>query len=247
MRLSIPLPPKIAHYVGPLIKSELPPQGMAFQVYILTSQRGRFVLKLAHTAAMSEALNKEASILRALHAYKPFVAQPLIEEALEDGHAFLFLYLPGEPLHSVLQQAEPAERAWLIRQFAQMLQRIHSWRPDLPYPHDWLATKLAWLHTKILARPRETLIANTNSSFDGQNAHHLLAELQAAKSTIENEIVFGHYDYCLPNVLMHAQHVAGVIDWSGGGYIDRRFDLATALFSLGLFEPLLPPDYQNIF
>src|SRR5580700_6333481 len=68
-----PLPDKLAHYVGPLHSVEYPPQGMAFQVSILSSARGRFVLKVARTPALVKELANEARVLTALQKYVPFV------------------------------------------------------------------------------------------------------------------------------------------------------------------------------
>jgi hypothetical protein len=60
MSSQFPLPREIAQYVGSLDAIEYPPQGMAFQVAVLTSARGRFVLKVAHSPAMIKALINEA-------------------------------------------------------------------------------------------------------------------------------------------------------------------------------------------
>lgn len=247
MSAQFPLPREIAQCVGPLDAVEYPPQGTAFQVSILTSVHGWFVLKVAHTPAMIRALSREAHILTTLQQYAPFVAKPLADAQMDGGHAFLFSYLEGESLHLILQQASVQERHLLLAQYAQALRLVHSWTPDLPYPADWLTETLIWLSTNILARPSETLVANTNSRFDGRNARHLLEELQTQRARIKNDIVFGHYDYCLPNVLVQNRQVAGIIDWSGSGYIDRRFDLATALFSMRLFEALQDASYQSTF
>jgi aminoglycoside phosphotransferase len=247
MSVPFPLPREIAQCVGPLYAVEYPPQGMAFQVAILTSARGRFVLKVAHTQAMIRALSREAHILTTLQQYVPFVAQPLADAQVDGGRAFLFSYLEGESLHMVIQRASVQERHRLVARYGQALQRIHSWKPDLPYPADWLAEKLAWLSANIIAHPSGTLVTHTNSSFDGSNALNLLADLLNQKASIKNDIVFGHYDYCLPNALVQGQQVAGIIDWSGGGYIDRRFDLATALFSMRLFGFLQDTSYQSAF
>lgn len=247
MSAQFTLPREIAHYVGPLKAVEYPPQGTAFQIAVLTSARGRFVLKLASTPAKIGDLTREAHILSALQGYAPFVSRPLLDVPVKGGHAFLFTYLEGEPLHLVIQHASPRERQQLLTQYAQALQRVHSWTPDLPYPSDWLTETLTWLSNSILARAPEVLVTNTNSRFDGSNARHLLADLQKRRSDMNNDIVFGHYDYCLPNVLVQGQQVTGIIDWSGGGYVDRRFDLATALFSMQLSEALQEPDFQLTF
>lgn len=247
MSTQFPLPREIAQYVGPLNALEYPPQGTAFQVAILTSARGRFVLKMAHTPARSKALIREAHILTILKEHIPTIAQPLADAPVNGGHAFLFTYLEGEPLHLVIQHASTRERHYLLAQWAQALQQVHCWTPNLLYPSDWLAATLTWLSANILARSPEVLVTNTNSRFDGSNARHLLADLQSRRASIKNDIVFGHYDYCLPNVLVQDRQVTGIIDWSGAGYIDRRFDLATALFSMRLIETLQEPNYQSTF
>ena len=247
MSTQLTLPHEIAQYIGQLNVVEYPPQGAAFQVAILSSVRGRFVLKIAHTPVMIKALIREAHILTALREYVPFVAQPLINSQMGDGHAFLFTYVEGEPLHVVLQHANPEERHQLLAQYARALQTLHTWTPHLPYPVNWLTEKLDWLTINIVACPLDVCVTNTNSRFDGINARHLLADLQAQRPKIKNDIVFGHYDYCLPNVLVQDLQVKGIIDWSGGGYIDRRFDLATALFSMRLNKMLPDSSYQPTF
>src|SRR5690348_12234107 len=110
MSIQFSLPHKIAQCVWPLDVVEYPPQGTAFQVAILSAAHGRFVLKVAHTPAMIRALSREAHILTALQQYAPFVAQPLADAQIDGGHAFLFSYLEGEPLHLILQQASAQER-----------------------------------------------------------------------------------------------------------------------------------------
>jgi aminoglycoside phosphotransferase len=215
------LPEPLAHYTGPLLDVETPPQGMAFRVFILTSARGRFVLKVAQTPAMSKALAQEARILLTLQDQAPFVARPLGEAQTEDGHAFLFSYLEGEPLHLALSQAEPQERAQLITQYAQVLRRIHNWTPMLPRPADWLTERLAWISARLHRYPPEAVVTNTHSRFDGINARHLLAYLHAQRPDLENDLVFGHYDYCLPNVLVGHQQVVCAGGPSTGGWRHR--------------------------
>lgn len=247
MSFHLPLPLELAEYLGPLLAVEVPPQGTAFQVFIVTAQRGRFVLKVARDPVLMRELLKEASILTVLQEYVPFVAQPFIDAEGDEGHAFLFTCIEGEPLHISLQHLEPQQRHHLIECYAQALRRVHSWTPELPHPTDWLTETLAWLNTNILTQPLGACITNTNSRFDGMDARHVLAELQARRGALQNDMVFGHYDYCLPNVLVQDQQIVGIIDWSGGGYIDRRFDLATALFSLRLAETVQDITYQSTF
>jgi aminoglycoside phosphotransferase len=240
-----PLPEKLAASVGLLDAIEYPPQGTAFQVSILSSAHGRFVLKKARTPAMVQALVKECHMLTALQRYTPFVAQPLGDAEEEQDHAFLFTCIEGEPLQVVLTRSTVDERYHLIEQYAQALRRVHSWTPDLPRPADWLMQTLQWISQNIQTRPLDAQVTGTNSRFDGRDARQLLAELQAKLPGLSNDLVFCHGDYCLPNVLIRHAQVVGVIDWSQGGYADRRFDLATALFSMRLL--LQAPDYFSTF
>ena len=232
--LCSPLPEKLAAYVGQLDSVESPPQGTAFQLSILSSAHGRFVLKVAHLPPMVNALVNECHILTALQQYTPFVAQPLLDAEGDQGHAFLFTCIEGDPLHIVLNRSDVDERHRLIKQYAQALRRVHSWTPDLPQPADWLTKTLQWIGQNIQTRPRDARVTGTNSRFDGRNAQQLFAELQTQRSGLSNDLVFCHGDYCLPNVLIRSAQVVGVIDWSLGGYADRRFDLATAVFSMRL-------------
>lgn len=237
-KLTEPLSPllleNLVAVIGPIRAIEYPPQGTAFHVSILSSAGGRFVLKTARTPAMVEALGKEGRILAALQHYTPFVAQPLGEVSGDHGYTFLFTCLEGEPLHVVLNRSAADERHRLIQQYAQALRRVHSWTPDLPRPADWLTETLKWVEAHIQARPLGAYVTGTNSRFDGADARHLFAKLQAQRPGLSNDVVFCHGDYCLPNVLIRDAYVGGVIDWSLGGYADRRFDLATAVFSMRL-------------
>ena len=243
------LPDGLAKYVGPLHSVEYPPQGMAFRVYLLTSARGRFALKIADTPQMVEALANEAHILTALRDHIPFAAQPVgdaVENERHRTHAFSLRILRENhcmsPSIYVYGWTPSSHRA-----VCGALRRVHGWEPDLPRPTDWLTDTFNWISTKVLAVPTDTPVTGTNSRFDGTNARHLLADIQVWKTDISNDIVFGHYDYCLPNVLVRDYQVTGIIDWSGGGYIDRRFDLATALFTLRLADTLQDSSYFTTF
>lgn len=192
------------------------------------------MLKVALIPSRVHMLVNECHILTALQQYTPFVAQPLGDAQGDQGHAFLFTCIEGEPLHVVLGRSDIAERHHLIKQYAQALHRVHSWTPDLLQPADWLTETLQWIGQNIQTRPRDARVTGTNSRFDGRDARLLFAELQAQRIDLSNDLVFCHGDYCLPNVLIRHAQVVGVIDWSLGGYADRRFDLATALFSMRL-------------
>ena len=70
--LHFPLPEKLVAYVGQVDSIEHPPQGTAFQVSILSSAHGRFVLKEARIPQMVNALVKECQNPHGLTALQPF-------------------------------------------------------------------------------------------------------------------------------------------------------------------------------
>ncbi len=238
---------KLTAIVGPLLAVEQPRQGMAFQVYILSTASGRYILKIGNTPARIQELMEECRILTALKNEQPFVAQPLGNTKIESGHAFLFTYLKGDTLYSTLERADAVGRHRLIATFANALRRVHSWTPDLPHPPDWLTDTLNRVGAYIMALAPNACVSHTNSRFDGLNARKLYHELLTLRANVSNEIAFGHGDYCLPNVLVHGEQLSGIIDWSRGGYADKRFDLATALFTIRIPDTLRNPAYLNTF
>ncbi|MCM3745163.1 aminoglycoside 3'-phosphotransferase [Sporosarcina luteola] len=65
----------------------------------------------------------------------------------------------------------------------------------------------------------------------GRKAIDLFEEL-IAKRPLNEEFVFTHGDYCLPNVIMEKQGVSGFIDWGRAGLSDKYQDLALAIRSI---------------
>jgi len=65
----------------------------------------------------------------------------------------------------------------------------------------------------------------------GRKAVDLFQELLVAKPANE-DLVFTHGDYCLPNIIINNGDISGFIDWGRGGIADRYQDLALAARSL---------------
>jgi len=111
----------------------------------------------------------------------------------------------------------------LIEQLAIGIRMIHT-LPINRCPFD------ATLSTKIeLARERVIRGLVDENDFDksriGRTAADLFIEL--LETVPDNEdLVFTHGDYCLPNILLADWRLSGIIDWGRAGVADRYQDIA---------------------
>ena len=64
-----------------------------------------------------------------------------------------------------------------------------------------------------------------------RSAAEMFEELLSRKPAVE-DLVFTHGDYCLPNVLIDGEEIAGFVDWGRAGIADRYKDIALAVRSL---------------
>lgn len=226
------LPDSLLARTGPIEAIEWPAQGMNFEVAILTAARGRFVLKVGRTPEKIAELDRESGVLHRLRDRAPFVAAPVGRAVAGDSGLFLFTCIEGETLVEALARADPPGRHALLAAYARTIRGIHGWTPDFPRPADWLGDALERAARNVAAK----LIPNplpARYGFAGADPRALLAGLQRRRAAITPDIVFGHGDTCLPNAIVRDGAIVGMIDWSGGGYADRRYDLAATCWSIG--------------
>lgn len=239
------LPGEILIYTGQPYTVERPAQGMNFEVYILSTARGRFVLKIGGTPDKVAELENESRILDKLRREHPFVAQPIGHVVQNDVGMFLFTCIEGENMLDALARADSAGRHHLIAQFARSLRRIHDWEPPFPRPDDWLGESLRRAEQNVATGAVANPIQH-RGQFGGVDPRALLEEMVCRPAHFEHDLVFGHGDYCLPNALVRDNTIAGVVDWSAGGYADRRFDLAMAGWSI-MHHNLRDTEYRDTF
>ena len=76
------------------------------------------------------------------------------------------------------------------------------------------------------------------------NTHKELYDYLLANQP-EEELVFSHGDYCLPNVIFNDENVMGFIDLGNGGIADKWEDIASCIRSLEF--NLKSKEYTNLF
>lgn len=157
--------------------------------------------------------------------------------------------LTGEQGRFVLKHAAREEQSRAVAAELRVLAAIADHYPFVPAP---LAATPDMLLMTLL--PGTDLVA-LHSGLTPVDKHWLLAEAAIALRRIHGwrpvlpppsdslldllarvglqpEIVFAHGDYCLPNIMVHEGRVTAVIDWPHAGYMDRRIDLAAAVWSI---------------
>ncbi len=189
-----------------------PPQGETSQVaFARTANADDIVIKRTSGALYSQWLERESKVLDALAGTGLSVPRVLGEHTSGDVHWLLMSRMPGESGWNVIVQACPERRKELLRGLGSTLAKIHA----TPVPaalHD--ADSTPWLE-------RHRLFA-AEISFEDELIETFGAPPPGLRTLI-------HGDFTLDNVLFSEDRVCGVIDWSGCGAGDPRFDIALAL------------------
>lgn len=139
-------------------------------------------------------------------------------------------------LMSAVPGWEASDERWhddptlMVDALAAGLRQIHALDiRDCPFDQR-LAAKLAEAKRRVLAGAVDE--SDFEPQYLGCSASVLYEELLAT-CPMEEDLVFTHGDYCLPNVLLDDGGVTGFIDWGWAGVADRYQDLALAVRSLG--------------
>jgi len=123
--------------------------------------------------------------------------------------------LEGRPLWSEMLRANSQRRARLLQRVGALLKQLHA----TPVPIG-LRSESPCVD-RMLAEARDNLVW-----CDG--TVELLEELRLRRPEPVSEVLI-HGDMALDNVLVGAEDAMSLIDWSGGGQGDPRYDLALAL------------------
>jgi len=178
------------------------------EIHRLTAE-GRQTLYLKVYPVRGRRLERETRVLRWIDGRLP-APKPLLYLTQGWWEYQLTTEVPGTSSY----QLEKSERENAVRVVADALRTIHGLDPrGCPYMNT-VATR----------------IGEARSSKDPET-HRALDRLEA--STPDEDLVFTHGDYCLPNIILDGGALSGVIDWDHGGLGDPYTDLEACIWSIG--------------
>jgi aminoglycoside phosphotransferase (APT) family kinase protein len=209
------IPPALRAYVPVGARLTYPTQGMTSDVAFVDGSD--VVVKRCRDPIYLAWLSREHHVLQALAGTHLPIPRVLDYLPVESGsEAWLVMTRrQGRSLWSVIVEATSEQRAELLRRLGQLLRRLHA----TPIPGA-LAAGSPWID-------RQLEQAHENLSWcDGTT--ELLADLHRRRpAPVADALIHG--DLALDNVLIDADGTMSLIDWSGGGQGDPRYDVALAL------------------
>jgi len=207
------------------------------QVYKILNGASGMYLK---TQAVSERFSfaHEVQVLRWLDKKLP--VPEVIEYVIDSGREYLLLTeISGENCVEAMGILEHKEIVFLL---AKGLRVMHSVDISACPFDERIDKKLKSAEYNV-----DNNLVN-ESDFDEERlgimtSKEILSTLQNTRQP-ENNLVFAHGDYCLPNILIQDNKVNGFIDLDRAGVSDRYNDLAIASRSI---QYNLGGDYEQLF
>ena len=197
-------------------------------VYAVASpELGACYLKVQHNTP-AVALSTEVGRLRWLAGKLPVPEVVRYEEKLNGAGMCGYLVtkaVPGEPATKVLE-AEPLRAA---RMLAEGMRMIHALNAD-GCPFDLrLGPRLGQADRNVAEGRIDA--AQLTGGRRGETPANRLARLKKS-APAEEDVVFTHGDFALPNVLLGIGGISGFVDFASAGLADRHRDVALAERSL---------------
>lgn len=216
------IPDEIMELAGQIKNMRFPQQGDTSDVGIIECNHGMFVLKRSHGEQYCAWLRRETHVLNALsNVNLPVPRVHLVLQQEKQCWAVLD-YLEGETVREALsRERDRDKRHEIIYNFGRMLAKIHG----SPCPDGIKGDGgVHWLDQMLIQ-------ANFNlDNYPVDGDEELLHRLMADKPQPITQTLI-HGDFTIDNVLVHEGKVTGVIDWSGGGFGDPRYDVSLAIRS----------------
>lgn len=182
-------------------------------------------------------LKHDVQVLEWLHTRLP-VPEVVAFEPTAEQEYLLLTEVAGESCVDAMTRLDYAE---IVRLLAEGLHQFHGLDlRDCPL-HEEIDVKLAHAQHNV----EHGLV--DEDDFDqerqGKTAQEILAFLQNHRPA-EDDLVFNHGDYSLPNILLQEKKISGFVDLSRAGVSDRYNDLAIASRSI---RYNLGEQYEKLF
>ena len=220
-----PLPASMTAKLGRRALSPGPTVGMTGDALYWVEGEPASLLKVS-TRWQAE-LEYQAQALRWLEGRLP-VARVLAFEKGEGLAALWMTRLKGADGVDLCRQAAPEEVA---TSFALALRQVHSLPIDNCPLDQRLDRKVALAEAR--ARNGEVDEDDLDECRRGLPVEELLGQLHERRPKDE-DLVFTHGDYCVPNVMFEQGQLSGFVDLGRCGVADRYQDLALLVRSLAL-------------
>ena len=180
-------------------------------------------VKIARGEGM-DVLREEVGLLRWLQGR---CGSPRVEW-FADGVESVIVCLtevPGQPASELVGHRSDLD---LLGALARGLRSLH----DVPIAScpNWRQLEQTTREAQIRAEAGRVRLDDLDSIRSGWSLSDLLEVLSATRPATE-DLVLTHGDYCLPNILIADNEVAGLVDWGRGGVADRYQDIALLLRS----------------
>ncbi|ULL17155.1 aminoglycoside phosphotransferase family protein [Paenibacillus sp. H1-7] len=215
------LPSEIIEYAGTITSLTFPRQGYTSDVAIIEGSRGRFVVKRSKVEPYSSWLSQEVHVLNGLRSTELPIPEVyrFAEQKNEKQVWALLPFFEGETLRQTLMKERNTDKKHeIIYHFGAVLSTVHS----TPCPDALISSDSVWLED-MLSKAEYNL---THYSVDGTAELLVMLKMKKPLPTCQTLI---HGDFTIDNVLVNNGKITSIIDWSGGGYGDPRYDLSLAI------------------
>ena len=196
-------------------------------VWRMTSADGLVLFAKVRAAGAFPSIGGELARLRWLDGRVPVAT--VVDEGT-DGERDWFVMRPVPGLDATVHpwRAEPAR---LVPAFAGALRAFHDALPVADCPFDARShMSLERLNERAEAGAIDPA-RDFHSEFAALSVDDAIAEL-ARLAPVDEDLVVGHVDYCLPNVMLDEHGaVTGYLDLGEVGLVDRRFDVVVGAWS----------------
>jgi aminoglycoside phosphotransferase len=136
--------------------------------------------------------------------------KPVFYQRNDNTEYLLTTEIKGKPTY----QVEPSERKKTVKILAKTLRKIHNLDvEECPFDRS--------LSNKIV------LIENKQLNADQKYKLDFIKNIK-----LDENPVFTHGDYCLPNIIINGNRLSGVIDWDYAGLADPYVDFVLVTWSL---------------